>query len=227
MYKKLLFLGSLVLVFGFSSVSYAKVIDLYINTKGAAVIHQSTDVKADILNNAEKKEIEKFLEDYDEIAAAVSLGINFRIVSGLYLGIQYSYELQSGDKEKDIYDEDADKEAFNTEVQQIIPTIGWNLPTFAKFMNVFLETGISIWDKTSVDKSKYQGDGKYLDVDVDLSGYISVGLNFQIVHWFSMYIKDSISYNKQTYKYDEDGDKFKVETKRTYFTFEFGPKFSF
>ena len=126
MYKKLLFLGSLVLVFGFSSVSYAKVIDLYINTKGAAVIHQ--------------------------------LGINFRIVSGLYLGIQYSYELQSGDKEKDIYDEDADKEAFNTEVQQIIPTIGWNLPTFAKFMNVFLETGISIWDKTSVDKSKYQGE---------------------------------------------------------------------
>ena len=168
------------------------------------------------------------MEDYDEVAAAVSLGVNFRVVSGLYLGIQYSYEIQSGDKENNAYDPDDDKEAYSTEVQQIIPTIGWNLPTFAKFMNIFLETGIGIWDKTSVDKEKYHGSGKFLDVDVDLSGYLSVGLNFQILHWFSMYIKDSISYNKQTYKYDDkEGDKYKVETKRTYFTFEFGPKFSF
>ena len=227
MKNRLVYLGILILGLGFSTVSYAKVIDLYINTKGAAVISQNNNVPSSLTGENRTKFLD-YLEDNDNAAVALGLGINFNVVGGLYLGIQYSYEGQYGDKEKDIDDDGADRKSYSTYVHQVLPTIGWQSPKFAKFMSLFVEAGVGVWDKTSIEKKKYQGNGRDMKVDVERSIYSAFGFNFQILDWFSMYVKHSLAYYKQKYSSNRAGlENVKIETKRDYFTLEFGPKFSF
>ena len=130
-----------------------------------------------------------------------NVGINFKIISGLFLGLNYDYTVFTTEDEE-----------YKARLHRIIPGIGWNFPVIVKFINFFIEFGVGVWNKLSENSSNVSYD------NIKISYKFGGGCNFHVLKWFSLQIKQGTD----TYDYTHnDGGR------TSFWNLELGMMFSF
>ena len=197
----------------FSGMSYGKNFDLKIRTQGGLLVSSW----------GENSGFDDKYDSHDEMLASVfGVSLNWMFSNKFYLGLIFNPVVFFG--------EDSDKSESTTDKftvsYQLMPTVGWKIAHFARFITMYAEVGVLVFNDVDVDDDKYREiHDQSVDVDIStLSSYsFALGLDFRILQWLSVYVEHRISNYDFNYKYaGSDGG-----VNRVYVITDFGVGFSF
>lgn len=209
--KKMMIVLSGLMVF--SGMSYAKDFTLKIRNQGGVLV----------TSWGESSGFDDKYDSHDEMLVSVlGVSLEWMFSTKFYLGLSFNPVFFIG--------EDSDESESTTDKYtasyQLMPTVGWKLAHFARFITMYAEVGVVVFNDVDVDDSKYH-EIHDQSVEVDISNWRSysfaLGLDFRILNWLSAYVETRMSNYDFNYKYPgSDGG-----LNRVYITTDFGVGFSF